>query len=239
MNWKQVFVVCAAGLALTGCGVARGVRFADEGPWKVDVANECVSNADSSYVFPLVGRCDSTILVLCEEADLQGYRHLDTYLGRIAEKAGLGEAEILVYVPEHNTLWVRLPEGFEYTRPKSITINLYEESPYTMWVRADEADDWQRRRTEMYTYTYFDKQAEWLCIVDMFHYADTPIARISILQTETRQFNTIGLPDDCSFPFATTDLESIEMLANWVDGHRDISIHNYKTGQYVKTRGGK
>lgn len=217
------------GLFLTGCATSSALNFAD-GNWSVDKKRECVADAGSGYIFPLSGRCDSNTTVIYNHAGLQGYHHLDKYLSYLKEKAGLADAQVLVYVPQSNTLWLKLPGNYKYERPKSITTNLDTERPYTMWVHPNETEQWNRSPEEMYTYTYSDKRKKCLCIVDVFNYGNTPIARMTILQTKTKRFHAIGLPADCSYPFTTTSIESIEMLSNWVDGHRNISIKNYKKG---------
>lgn len=218
---------------MTSCTVSKNVNFSAE-KWSVNAKQNSVTNMDSTYIFALNDRCDSSTLVICCDADLHDYHRLDKYICNLKDKTGLSESQVLVYIPGQNTLWLKLSESYRYERPKSITMNLNEEHPYTMWVKPDEMERWNRKPMEMYTYTYYDKRQKWLCIVDIFNYANTPIARMSILQTETKRFNSIGLPDDSSFPFTTTSIESIEMLSNWVDGHRNISISNFKEGCALK-----
>lgn len=223
----------SVGFLMTSCVTPKEVGFMP-GAWNIDAKHKIVSSTDSTYVFPLTGNYDSTALVICSDADLKNYHRLDRYLSNLKKKAGLSEAQMLVYVPEENSLWLKLPENYKYERPKSITVNLYEEHPYTVWVRPSDMEQWDRKPTEMYTYTYYDNHQKWLCVVDMFDYADIPIARMSILQTATKQFNSVGLPASSSFPFSTTSIDYIEMLANWVDGHREVSIKNYKKGDILK-----
>lgn len=225
----------ATSFLLSNCAVSNEVGFIG-GKWNIDVVHKTVSNVDSTYVFPLTNTCDSATIAIGNNTDLQNYYKLDKYICNLKEKMGLAEAKVLVYVPEQNSLWLELPKDYQYQRPKSITINLYEEKPYTAWVQPYESQKWNRNTTEMYTYTFYDRRKKWLCVVDMFNYADTPIARMSVLQTETKQFYSIGLPLNSGFSFDTTNMDWIEMVANWVDGHRKISIENYRKGCLLKVK---
>ncbi len=228
-------------LFITSCATSKNVNFVPGSKWTADVRHGNVANADSSFIFtfPTANDFDTTTLVICRDADFLPYPKLDNYLSRIKKEVGLSEARTLVFLPEKNTLWLELPDGYTYERPKSITKNMLDECPYTMWVRNDDAEQWNRQPEEMYTYTYTDNRWKWLCIVDIFNYASTPVARVTVLQTETKRFRAIGLPGDSYWPFATTSLESIEMLSNWVDGHRAISIDNFKKGYTLKSKEAK
>ncbi len=212
------------------CSTSGNVYFSERGKWTVDKTHNCITNGDGDFVFPLKGINDSTLLVISDNTDLQGHPRVDKYLSHILRKTGLSGSKILLYLPERNSLWMEMPENYQHERPKSITVNMQEECPYTMWVHPDENERWERKATEMYTYTYYDKCWKWLCIVDIFNYGTTPIARLTILQTKTRRFKSLGLPDDCTYVFSTVSLHSIEMLSHWVDGHRGVSIDNYRKG---------
>lgn len=233
ITFIHLSLALAIGYLMASCATSKNVNFSTE-KWSVNIRQKCVTNADSTYIFALGDRCDSSTLVISCDADLDGFHRLDKYICNIKEKTRLSEAQVLVYIPNQNTLWLKLPENYKYERPKSITTDMYEERPYTMWIRPGETEQWDRKPTEMYTYTYCDKRRKCLCIVDIFNYGDTPVARMSIWQTETKRSWSIGLPSDCNFPFPTTSMESIEMLSNWVDGHRNISIDYYKKGCKLK-----
>lgn len=218
---------------ITSCATSKNLDFA-VGEWSVDTKNNCVVNADSTYVFPISGKCDSSMIVIANNTDIADFNKLDVYLYDIKQNTMLERAKVLVYLPENNTMWLELPKDYVYNKPKSVTSNLYEERPYTMWVRTDDIETWDRSENDMYTYTYHNGRRKWLCVVDIFNYGTKAIARVYILQTNTNWFSRIGLPSDSSFPFNTTSIETIEMLSNWVDGHRLISIENYKKGYNLK-----
>ena len=55
-------------------------------------------------------------------------------------------------------------------KPQSQSVNVLTEHPYTLWVRDDDVDDWNRKPNEVYTIVILDKAAKQVLIVDRFTY---------------------------------------------------------------------
>ena len=209
---------------------SKTVVFADK-EWNIDRSNGCLVSNDGVYNFTFgTTLVNPDMAIVASETDLGKYSGLSRYLGKILDAIGMSGSEVIAYVPERETMWVKLDSVYAHSRPKSITIKLDEEHPYTMWVGGDEK--WDRTANEMYTYTYCLKRQKLLIIADVFDYGDEPLARITLLQTDTRRFRKIGLPKACSYPYNTVSMDCIEMISNWVDGHRDVSISDYRAGQF-------
>ena len=113
-------------------------------------------------------------------------------------------------------------------KPQSQSVNVLTEHPYTLWVRDDDVDDWNRKPDEIYTNVILDKAAKQVLIVDRFTYRTTDIALIHIIQTETRKFKSLGLPDGSGTWADVTDPTCLEPIANWLEGHRNVAFENFR-----------
>ncbi|MBD5183623.1 MAG: hypothetical protein HDS97_01855 [Bacteroidales bacterium] len=88
-------------------------------------------------------------------------------------------------------------------------------------------DDWNRKPDEIYTNVILDKAAKQVLIVDRFTYRNTNIALIHIIQTKTRKFKSMGLPDGSGTWADVTDPTCLEPIANWLEGHRKVAFVVY------------
>ncbi len=232
---KPIYLVlCIITCTITSCTSDKTLVFADY-EWHVDKESATLVNTDSTYRF-CFGDCINPDMSVFNNSDsIVKYPGLDKYLYRVLSKCRLGAGKILFFSPTENVLFVELPENHIDCEPQAITSSMSDEHPYTAWVWKNDVPEGQRHNTEIYTNSYLDKKLKLILIVDKFHYADNPIARITFLQSQTKKADKLGItPRYWQRPCDVTDLYNIIPVSNWIDGIRNITIKNYVLGQQTK-----
>ena len=221
---------------MTGCGSNQELYFANK-DWLVSKYTNEVKDTDSIYNFyfgnidyentPLIGKGESKYL----SPQLSGY------LREILHLCKLNGAKILLYAPKENKVFVVLPENYEDIKPNSMSFCLDDSTPWTMWVRPDDVEIWNRQPDQMYTNLYCNKKKGTITIVDKFNYGETPIAQIYIIQSANKNIINKFPNNEIGSVWAEINkTESLELLSNWIDGHRKISFVNYHNGKRKKSQ---
>ena len=219
---------------ITGCSSNQGLSFANK-EWLIsNYSNEVLDN-DSIFNFsfgnidyentPLIGKGESKYLS----------PQLANYLSDVLKLSNLQSAKVLLYAPKENKVFVLLPENYEDNKPSSISFSMNDSTPWTMWVRPDDVELWNRQPDQMYTNLYRNKKKGIITVVDKFNYGDTPIAQIYIIQSANK--NIINKFPNNEIGSVWADInktESLELLSNWIDGHRKVSLTNYRNGKKEK-----
>ncbi len=215
-------------MMLIGCASHSNLVFTNN-QWHRDNMNERLINQDASIIFHASRTMNDHPQIISSTSTVQAFQGLEKYLCGVLKEAGLIDVEILAYYADINTLWVKLPKHHVYKRPVSITIGMDQKTPYTSWITDEE--NWKRQDNEMFSYTHVNKRKKRLLITDIFNYQDMNVARIRILQSDSKAVRKIGLRNMIYFKQNTTDIHHIEMIANWVDSHRDASLKDYRLGR--------
>ncbi len=224
------FITCT----ITSCTPNKVLTFANY-EWHVDKESATLVNSDSTYKF-CFGDCINPDMAVFNNTDsIAKYPGLDKYLYCVLRKCELGTGKILFFSPTENALFVELPENYIDSEPQAITSSMSNEHPYTTWVWKIDVPEGQRNNAEIYTNSYLDKKLKLILIVDKFHYADKPVAKITIIQSRTKKTDKLGItPWYWQRPCDVTDLHNIIPVSNWIDGIRDVTIKNYFLGQQIK-----
>lgn len=230
---KQTVILTWLVAVLMGCSAQKHVAFTGD-VWSYDARTSTVVNADSSLRFTFGNRMQVATIPLYSSPDsLARHVGLTAYFSSILRLAGLENSRVLLYAPFENVAFVELPPSFQDVAPVAITSNLGAEHPYTAW-NWDGAIVGSRSSSEMWTNSYVDRKSSCIVVVDKFTYATRSIARVSILQSDTKKARKIGLqPNQWLMPCNVTDLSNVIPLANWVDGIRDVSFNNYRLGNQI------
>ena len=227
-------VLCIIAFITTSCISNQSLTFANY-EWHVDKESATLVNTDSSYRFCFGDCINPTMAVLSNTDSIAKYPGLNKYLCKVLRKCGLGAGKILFFSPTENVLFVELPESYIDCEPQAITSSMSNEHPYTAWVWKNDVSEGQRNDGEIYTNSYLDKKLKLIMIVDKFHYADNPIARITVLQSQTNETDKLGItPRYWQRPCDVTDMYNIIPVSNWIDGIREVTIKNYILGQQTK-----
>lgn len=224
------FITCT----ITSCTSNKSLVFA-EYEWHLDRESATLVNTDSTYRFCFGDVINPDMSVFNNLDSIVKYPGLDKYLYGVLRKCGLDAGTILFFSPTENVLFLELPESYIDYEPQAITSSMSEEHPYTAWVWNNYVSEGQRNKAEIYTNSYSNKKLKLILIVDKFHYADNPIARITFLQSQTPKTDKMGItPRHWQRPCDVTDLHNIIPVSNWIDGIRNVSIKNYILGQQTK-----
>ncbi len=223
------------------CTSNKQLCIADD-KWFYDANCATVVNSDSSFIFSFGdGIHKADIQLFYDEKHIGEHSKISDYVYGILKQANLEKvATVLLYVPDENVLFVKLPTYYKDVNPNAITSNLAASNPYTLWNWDYDNSEGQRDATEMFTNAYADKKAKRIIVVDKFTYDTTPIARISILQSPNKAISEI-LHNSKNWlrPCDVTDIRNIIPVSNWIDNIRGLSIENYKLGQSIKISGTK
>ena len=215
--------------AFTSCAGVKSIPFSED-HFHVSPKTGYVQNTDSTLCFTFcTGLIEREMPLIDNDIATSYYDKLPQYLNKVCSQLKVECDSILFYAPTHGVLLVSITESNPW-KPQSQTTNMTGEKPYTGWVRYDEIDSWERKPNEMYSNIELDKGDKRLLVIDRFTYDGKDLAMIRIIQTETKQFKKIGLPQWTGTWIDVTKPTSIEPLANWVDGHRKVSIANYHLG---------
>ena len=232
---KSLFAIVGILLMFASCSSHKELLFSNR-DWHIDSRYGQMIDRDTTYRFTFgnVILPYSPAIISCKDS-LDKYRGIDRFMADILHSCRLDSAEILCYVPELETIFVKTNGVMSTGKPNSISSPMWEEKPYTMWVHDDDVENWNRKDSEMYTYYYFDKRKRQLLIVDFYNYGETPIAQINVYQTQTKKTKKMGIDYSIYLCFSRNDLgnpfKNIEYWANHVEYRRKMAFSNYKIGQ--------
>lgn len=221
-------------MLICSCTTLRPVTFADRA-WHISTNYGQIIDSDTTWrlTFGDVPLPENMPIISCADSAAK-YSGMDRFLGEILQTVGLADDEVLFYSPAHGKVFVRLLNEAPAKRPSSISVNMCDERPYTMWIYEDDAEDWHRRPGEMYTYTYFDGKRERILVVDYYDYGTTPVAQIFVLQSRNKKTDRMQMPGQ-GWDFSKHRLRDyrrdIEFWSHLVDGHRRNAFANYRIGQ--------
>lgn len=223
--------------AVAGCTATRRLYFADEN-WHISRNFGQIINSDTTYRMTFGERLIPVDMpVISSHDSLMKYPGLDRFIADILHTARLDSAEILFYAPEMTTMIVRPRPELHGRQPSSVSSNIDDEHPYTMWVYEDFGEDWIRKDDEMFTYTYVRPRQKQILVVDFFTYDQETLAQIFIFQTATSATERFGIGRILYNPFFRYDVNdrnAIEFWASTVNGHRKLAFGNYRIGQEIR-----
>ena len=238
---RRFFLIFVAAMIMTvtGCSTHKGLVFADR-EWHISEYYGQIIDSDTTWrmTFGNVLIPEDLTVISCADS-MARYPGMERFISDILHTIGLDSAEILFYAPHMQTMFV-IPKGTTPAgRPSSVSSNLTDERPYTMWTYEEYPEDWKRTPGEMHTYTYLNKGKKQILIVDFYDYGDTPIAQIHIFQTENKRIRKMCMPQQfyrAFFRHDVTELDrDIEFWAHIVDGHRKLAIANHNIGLEQKS----
>ena len=244
---KQIFSIRhALTIALmivlfASCSSSKGLVFANR-EWSVSNYYGQIIDKDTTYRMTFGNVLIPDPLTIVSSSDsVAKYPGMDRFLADILHTARLDSAEILFYAPEMKTMFVKPKRAMSPLRPSSVSSPMSDEMPFTMWVHEDDIEDWTRKSTEMYTYTYFNKRKKQFLIVDFYDYGDTPIAQITIFQSRNKVTEKMNVKETYYRSFSGEHdvrkfMGHIEFWAHQVEKRRARAFANYKIGQEQKIR---
>ncbi len=240
LSIKQAMTIVLMILLFASCSSPKGLVFANR-EWHVSDYYGQIIDKDTTYRMTFGNVIIPESLTIISTADsVAKYPGMDRFISDILHTTRLDSAEILFYAPQMQTMYVRPNRIMPPERPSSISSPMSDERPYTMWVNDDDNEDWTRMPDEMDTYTYFDKGAKRIIIVDFYDYGDSPIAQIVIFQSKSKFTSRMEIPENIRRAYWCRDLKyftrDIEFWAHQVDAHRKIAFANYKIGQEPKLK---
>lgn len=238
--FSQALAAMIALMISAGCSSPRDLVFANR-EWHIRDHYSQIIDKDTTYrmTFGDILMWETPTIVSSSDS-VACYPGMDRFMEDILHTVHLDGAEILFYVPQMQTMFVRAPDKTPPMRPFSISVRMDEEQPYTLWVNEDDMEDWTRKSDEMYTYTYFDKGKKRILIVDFYDYGDTPVAQITIFQSRSKATSKMKVPENIRRAFWYRDLKyftrDIEFWSHQVESHRKNAFANYRIGQEQKLR---
>ena len=228
-------------MLLTGCSSSKGLVFANR-EWSVSDYYGQIIDKDTTYRMTFGNVLIPDPLTIVSSSDsVAKYPGMDRFLADILHTARLDSAEILFYAPEMKTMFVKPKRVMSPLRPSSVHSPMSDEMPISMCVHEDDIEDWTRKSTEMYTYTYFNKRKKQFLIVDFYDYGDTPIAQITIFQSRNKVTEKMNVKETYYRSFSGEHdvrkfMGHIEFWAHQVEKRRARAFANYKIGQEQKIR---
>ncbi len=235
-----VLVMAMGVIVLAGCSSSRQLTFANR-VWHISDYYGQIIDEDTTYRMTFGDVLIPVDMAIVSSADsLAKYPGMDRFIADILHTARLDSAEILFYAPHMSTMFVRPKGGCEMSRPSSISSDLSDERPFTMWIYEDDVEDWKRQPREMYTYTYFDRRKRRVLVVDFYDYGDMPVAQIFVFQSADRITDKMQVPKALNHAYYKHDLrryeQEVEFWSSVINGHRRLAFANYKIGQEQKSR---
>ena len=186
LSIRQTLAIALLIMLYASCSSPKGLVFANRA-WRVSDYYGQIIDKDTTYRMTFGNVLIPDPLTIVSSSDsVAKYPGMERFLVDILHTAHLDSAEILFYAPEMKTMFVKPKGAMPSLRPSSISSPMSDEKPYTMWVNEGDMEDWTRTPTEMYTYTYFDKNKKQFLIVDFYDYGDTPIAQITVFQSRNK-----------------------------------------------------
>lgn len=240
ISFSVALIMGLGTLLLTSCSSPKELLFADR-EWHISDYYGQIIDKDTTYRMTFGNvLIPDPLLILSSSDSIAQYPGMDRFIADILHTAHLDGAEILFYAPHMQTMFVRPLSPLPAMKPSSISVSLMDEKPYTMWVQEDDVENWKRKASEMYTYTYFNKGKKQLLRVDHYDYGDMPIAQISIFQSGKGITSKMKISDNLRRAYWHRDMKffirDIEFWAHQVDAVRKNALNNYKIGQEQKTR---
>lgn len=221
---------------LACCTSPRELVFANR-EWHISDYYGQIIDKDTTYRMTFGNILIPKALAIVSSTDsVAKYPGMDKFLSDILKTVRIDSAEILFYAPEMATMFVRPTGKMPPMKPSSMSVALNEERPpYTMWIY-DDMDEWIRKPNEMYTYIYFNKRKKQLLILDTYDYGDTPIAQISIYQSQNKRTEDMNIPQYLYNGFyrwhdLKNGFRDIEFWAHCIENRRKNAFANYKIGQ--------
>lgn len=245
-HFTDILLLSVLLFLIQGCSSSAGLVFSNR-EWHISGHYGQIIDKDTTFRMSFGNTLIHDPLTIVSTYDsITKYPGMEKYLVDILHKTRLDSAEILLYTPHMKTMFVKPKGVMPPERPSSISVELSEEKPYTMWIHRDETENWKRKSSEMYTYTYYDKRKKQILIVDIYDYGDTPIAQIFIFQTSSKALEKMRIPYYYPFSYHYAfyhkhDINNlyrdIEFWAYDLNIHREIAFENYKIGQEQKNKG--
>lgn len=230
------YVFGALSLLMVGCGSVKNVPFSSHS-WHINPISGNIESTDTSYSFTLCSDVvEPELPLIGNDNEVKTHKGLKAYLNKICSHIEVKCDSILFYAPTKGLLIVSITED-KLWKPRSLSANVLTEKPYTLWVRDDDVDDWNRKTDEIYTNVLLDKAAKQLLVIDRLTYKNSDVALIHIIQTETRRFKSLGLPAWSGTWADVTDPTCFEPIANWLDGHRKVAFENYRQSHSTSETG--
>ncbi|MBD5290251.1 MAG: hypothetical protein HDS26_06170 [Bacteroides sp.] len=214
-------------ILLVGCNSTKDIPFSSHS-WYINDITRNVESTDTTLSFTLCSdMTEREFPLIGNENEVLKYKGLRSYLNKICSHLEVKCDSILFYAPTKGILIIGITED-KLWKPRSQSFNILTETPFTLWVRDDDVEDWNRKPDEIYTNVVLDRAEKQLWIIDRFTYKHSDIALIHIIQTETRKFMSLGLPLwSCTWA-DVTDPTCLEPIANWLEGHRNVAFENFR-----------
>lgn len=240
-KFSNILITGLLAILVSGCNSPGPVNYANR-EWHISSHYGQIIDSDTTYrmTFGNVLAAVDQPIISCADSAAK-YPGMDRFIADILHTAGLENDEVLFYSPEHGKMFVRLTNKRQALRPSSLSVDLTKltsdnenERPYTLWIYEDDAEDWNRKPEEMYTYTYFDRKKQRILVVDFYDYGEKPVAQISIHQSRNKMTDRMGLPEYLwsYYKYDLRDYErDIEFWSHQIDGHRQNAFDNYRIGQ--------
>lgn len=235
---RYAFITMVLLCLLSSCSSHEKLIFANR-EWHISDHYGQIIDKDTTYrmTFGNVLIPDPLAIVSSDDS-VAKYPGMDRFLSDILHTAHLDNAEILFYAPQMQTIFVRPKHDALPMKPSSISVSMHDNYPYTMWVQEDDVENWIRKPSEMYTFTYFNKKRKQLLIVDCYDYGEEPIAQITVFQSKNGCNTKMKVPDHIKRAYWYRDMKyfmrDIEFWSHQVDGHRQNAFENYKIGRDIK-----
>lgn len=241
LSIRQTLAIALLIMLYASCSSPKGLVFANRA-WRVSDYYGQIIDKDTTYRMTFGNVLIPDPLTIVSSSDsVAKYPGMERFLADILHTAHLDSAEILFYALEMKTMFVKPKGAMPSLRPSSISSPMSDEKPYTMWVNEGDMEDWTRTPTEMYTYTYFDKNKKQFLIVDFYDYGDTPIAQITVFQSRNKATEEMNVKETHLRSFYMEHdlrkfMRDIEFWAHQVEIRRTRAFANYKIGQEQKIR---
>lgn len=140
---------------------------------------------------------------------------------------------VLCYVPELDIIHTILVKDSSISfKPKSVTSPIGSGNPYTAWVCDDDEEEWKRQHDEMYSNTLLDKKRKQILVLDRYSYGEDEIGTIYVIQTQTKGYTKTRLPENFCGLYDVAEPENLEIVANWIDRHRRLSLIGARSGLF-------
>ena len=238
--YRFSLVIFVLSICLIGCSHPKELLFADR-IWYIDNNYGKIIVHDTTYRMVLGNNSYPENLTIISTMDsVTKYPGMKNFIVDVLHTAELDSAQILFYAPHMNMMFVRPKQPMKAIRPSSLTSSINTENPYTMWTYNEYPENWNRDSTEMYTYTYYDKDKKRLLAIDWFDYGDEPIVQIMIWQTRDKHSSGMKLPWRGTDGFDRHDLKNIandiEYWGHQLESRRVAAIENYRIGQNQRVR---
>lgn len=227
------FLVLLVVILLGSCSTAKEFEFACH-EWDVDLYHGTVMSRDSAYRLGLsANHLMSPPTIISSKMQINKYNGADKYLSHILGEFPVAIDSVLCYIPEFGIVHTILAKDSSISfKPKSVTSPIGSRNPYTAWVRDDDEEEWKRQHDEMYSNTLLVKKHKQILVLDRYSYGEDEIGTIYVIQTQTKGYTKTRLPENFCGLHDVTKPENLEIVANWIDGHRRLSLIGARSGLF-------